>query len=345
MKDRRPAIQKLEKILVALILGVVGSAVVAWYYTKTPRLSVELLNSVNLVDVNEDAKKLEILYDGKSIKGGGGVLKIVTVRIVNDGSAPIRQNDFANDAPFGLAVPGGEIVEAPQLIEASSKYLEEHLRPTRIGTDHLVFKPAVVDAGDFATIKLLILYRGGGSTKTDVEIVGGPIAGVKPVLRTLYQERETSPFWTKVLSGGPLVHLTRLVMYVIGIIAAALSLLILAFFVALPFALFARLAAVGRRRARKRVVDAFMKEPTFRPGAISSRVFQRYLDLGLDRIKQEREVLLAPRDHASCIRNELLDVGALKKTRTDGAKKYRIVTDENARDIYEQFIAFVDGNP
>jgi hypothetical protein len=156
--------------IISVVFGIAG----IWYGVSSRMsadLQIDILSDTNIVDIGKDSDKLDILYNGKSIKSAGSTLSVITFRIVNFGNAPIRLDSFPPDAPLGIVLSEGEIVDVPQAIAASSDHLPNEMKATCKDARTVLFAPAVMRPGDFIDFRLLVIH-GDSSKPIDIKSIG-----------------------------------------------------------------------------------------------------------------------------------------------------------------------------
>jgi len=173
------------------ITGIPLSIYLTVYYEKLPRLKYEVLSVAPVLDIKEEIGKLDILYDGKSIKKTENTLTIITAKIENDGNASILLNYFDKKVPVGIRVSEGTIIESVEILEASNAYLKENIQIATKGSK-MIFSEFILDAGDFFTVKILVLHN--KSVTTSIESFG-KIATIKEIrVTSLDSERKRKTF-------------------------------------------------------------------------------------------------------------------------------------------------------
>ena len=205
--------KKAGGLALAFLLSLLAGAIIAKYFDAHPSLTFELLANAKVVDVLEDSEKLQILYDGQDLQESGRTLSVVTYRVVNDGSAAIREGDYSEADPIGLVVSGGVVPEKPKVIEASEDRLKAIAIKVENAKDNLrVALPSVLlNPEDYFVFKVLVLQRSPEITPS-IDIVG-TIADVR--IRTIVsnEPQEKGSIWADALSGGLWVQLLRLLCY------------------------------------------------------------------------------------------------------------------------------------
>ena len=207
----------------SLILGGVGI-----YYTvrgSRTHLSMDIAAESNVLDVRHPIPELAIIFQGKDIEGEKANLKILTIRVVNDGEANIHENDFDSRIPFGLIVDGGSVVRA-QVVGSNSQYLADNLHPHVQGSDQVDFDKIIFDKGRFVTVEVLVIHP--KSVTPQVRPLG-KIAGLDQIaVRNSFEESDQQGFWAQVFTGTIAVQLVRAIAYVL---LAILSFVIIGFFI------------------------------------------------------------------------------------------------------------------
>jgi hypothetical protein len=192
-------VRKLDRTFcwsfIGVVIGLLGIFIGYYLYLlsyRSPCLIYEVLSSTNIVDIKEDTPKLRILYGGLPITDSGNVLKIVSVRIVNSGTDAIRKNDYMEEEPLGISVTAGEIIEAPQVTNASNDYLSKTLKPVLVSKTKARFTPVMLRAKDFVVVKLLVIHN----SEQRVQIVpDGVLANVSNIM--VKQLADTGPVASK----------------------------------------------------------------------------------------------------------------------------------------------------
>ena len=162
--------------VLALVFGI--PTIYTTFFQKTkPGLRFEVLSSANVFDINEDVGKLDVLFNGINLREKQQTLALATVKISNDGVAPILKSAYDENAPVGVEVSGGEIAKA-ELLRASNSYLATNLNFRSISTSVAVFSPVIIEPGDAFWVKVLVLHK--EKTAIDVKATG-KVAGIKEI--------------------------------------------------------------------------------------------------------------------------------------------------------------------
>src|SRR5258708_794539 len=83
-------------------------ALILWGYDHfkehNPRLKMEVLSRANVIDVKEQVSDLDVIYKSASLRSNHQTLAVVTLRISNDGAAPIPINAYDPSVPIGVTI-------------------------------------------------------------------------------------------------------------------------------------------------------------------------------------------------------------------------------------------------
>jgi hypothetical protein len=153
---------------------------------------------------------LAILFQGLDIEEEKSNLKILTVRVINDGEANIHENDYDSRTPFGLQIDGGRVVRA-QVVGANSSYLSDNLHPHVEGPNQILMDKIIFDKGKFVSLEILVLHP--KSTNPKLKPMG-KIAGLDEISVTnSFQDRDQRSFVDQVFSGPTAIQISRAIAY------------------------------------------------------------------------------------------------------------------------------------
>src|SRR5207244_10083267 len=71
---------------------------------QNPRLKIELASRANVIDLKEKISDLDIFYKGASLRTNQQTLAVITLKISNDGAAPIPIGAYDTAAPVGVSI-------------------------------------------------------------------------------------------------------------------------------------------------------------------------------------------------------------------------------------------------
>jgi hypothetical protein len=114
-------------VLLALVFGGIG-VYAGFFYERKPDVTFEVISNTPVFDVRENVSKLEVLFAGNNIKQSGQALRVITLRVINNGQQDILKTFYDENDPLGFSVVSGSLVEPPQLLYASNDYLARNLK-------------------------------------------------------------------------------------------------------------------------------------------------------------------------------------------------------------------------
>jgi hypothetical protein len=218
---------KYALTFVGTVIGVVGVALALYplFQRTAPDLRMEVVSVANVVDVKEDVGRLEVLYEGMNLRSNRQTLTVTSLKVSNDGAAPIRISDYDPSFPVGVEITHGKIAKA-EPSRPSSKYIETHLTNLQYSDSKALMPPLIMEPGESFWLKLLVLR----DDKSPLEIEPiGKIAGIKEI--TFVPINANAPpapsFWGLVFSGSTKVQVARAVIY--SILCGSVMLGIVAF--------------------------------------------------------------------------------------------------------------------
>jgi len=273
-----------------LIACVVGGLTIYQLFFKDDHLSVrfDILVNARVLDVKEEIKELDILYEGVDIRKSSQSLSVMTLRIQNDGSRNILKGYYDSKDPFGLALTEGKIIKAPELIETSNDYLKKHLDPNLISDQKLTFSNVILETDDFFIIKLLILHP--DDEQPEVYPIG-KIAGVRQFrLAEPFREMGKVSIWSRAFKGNLGIQLIRIVGYICAFI-------ILIICIILPIAL---ISDWREKKNRKKISVDFRKAVQVKISENAEFLFNNYVSEGTIYLRRIERLLSKDRLDKVC---------------------------------------------
>ena len=194
-------------------IGIIFSIYTIYFHKESPIIEYYELTNTDVLDIRENLTKLDIVYDSVSIKNNHQSLRIITLKIANNGNEALGPQHYDEDYPLGLTITRGTIVESPQIINTSNDYIAKKLRIEQKSQKEISFSKVIINQGEFFTLKLLLL------TKENVMpqvIPSGYITGYgKPLLRLADNELQEEGFLESLIHGNVVVHILRFIIYFI----------------------------------------------------------------------------------------------------------------------------------
>lgn len=158
--------------VVAILVSVVVSLYIFIRQNKRKMLSYDIRSYVSLLNVDSQVKdKLQITYLGKPVSD----LKLLVVRLLNDGDIPIESRDFDEMVSVDL----GETAEI-LIAEISSAQPKELKAKVTSEKNRALLQPLLLNQTDWVELKLIVA---GASSHPKV---AGRIVGVKSI-KTIQQ--------------------------------------------------------------------------------------------------------------------------------------------------------------
>ncbi len=263
--DKRYAWSLLGFVL-ALVFGFL-SVYTEFLRDRRPQVRFEVISDASVLDVREKLGNLEIMYDGVDIQKARRSLRVIIIRVTNEGPDDILKTHYDEKAPLGFRVLHGALIRA-EILASSNAYLRQMLDPLRHVADRAEFAPVILEAGEWFTVKSLILHSEG--SRPTLEPIG-KIAGVREIRRVDSTEAAAKPgFWSQAFSGGTWVQAVRLPTYFLGLILVMLS-------VGAPIAIVS--GALDKRR-RRRHVSQFKSMTKLQLTDSDEFIFERYTEFG-----------------------------------------------------------------
>ncbi len=268
-----------SKTILAL-LGIAGAVVTiyAFLQEKTVDVRYEIIANTNVLDFNEDLSKLEVLYDSTNLKQTNENLRIVTIKVVNNGQEHLLNEFYDLNDPLGIEISSGAIIEKPELIQTSNDYLRRNLKFTN-SDNRITFPQIILESGEFFIIKLLILHK----TKVIPNIQSyGKIAGQKriEVVNSVDVKNEKG-FWEKVYSGNIWTQLLRLISYFIAVVII----------IAIMLFLSSKIDDKREKKHKIKMVTEFKNLKNYKYTRMDDAIFDRYKTSGFYDIRKMNTLL------------------------------------------------------
>ncbi len=196
------------------ILAIIGTSVTiyaAFFQEKHSNLQYIVTNSTNVLDVNADVSKLDILFDGVSIKEKKENIRIINVKIINSGNKDITIDYYDENDPIGIKISQGYLIDKPELISTSSNYLERNLKGKIVSDSiNVKFPRIILESGESFMLKLMIIHK---SIKIPIISSIGKVAGQKEIAIIQISDKKELSFLPKTFQGNALIQITRLLIY------------------------------------------------------------------------------------------------------------------------------------
>lgn len=245
-----------------------------FFYEKKTEVTYELLSDSYVVEIHEKLSKLDILYDGNSLKKENQALRVITLKVLNTGENTIRIADYDQKAPLGLSLSHGELVDEPTIL-ASNSYLAEHLAVSKLSKNSLSFSPVILEPRDNFLITLLVLVKDVVPPKLGSF---GKIAGTwdeRPKIVDLSAIAKHKPVYADAFGGGLGIQVLRAVSYFFIFIVSLIS--VLAVF-SMPTQIADYLEDKRTRATRIQIVNGYIASNSLAYSACKEAIFRAYTD-------------------------------------------------------------------
>ncbi len=179
------------------------------FYPAKPDIQFEV-SAADIIDIHKPIKELLISFQGENIRERNLNLRLLTVRIVNNGRVDIVPASYDPALPWGVSISTGRIIEA-RVISSNSEYLKERLTPIAYQQNAVELPKAIFESGKYVVIEVLVLHE----KNLRPEIIPlGKIAGIDHLnVINSRNEKTSNRFISQVFSGRWNVQLIRMTVY------------------------------------------------------------------------------------------------------------------------------------
>jgi hypothetical protein len=145
--------------LIWTIINIVWSLYI--YYNpsnQNPDIKIILKNITNVFEINDDNKDLKIFFKEKDVLKEKLSLKVVTLKIMNDGNSDVSTNNFDTiNEPFGLSIKNGVIINA-EIDKPSIKSFINIQNKIKSDSSNFIFKPFIFPKKQYFFVRMTILH-------------------------------------------------------------------------------------------------------------------------------------------------------------------------------------------
>ena len=247
---------------------------------KTLQIEYEILANTNVLDINADITKLDIIYDGSSLKTNNQSLRLINLRIRNTGNQSILKSFYDTNDPLGISILNGKIIEKPEIIGTSSDYITKNLVVNYDTTGKLFFNDLIIEPNEFYSVKLLILHN---SNQTPEILSVGKIASIKeiPIVSLTQQAKKEMSFWIITYGGNILSQLLRALSYSVVVIII----------IALIAASIENISSSKKKHKRNRLIRQFKELDSYTFNRMDDAIFTRFKDSDLPNLLRYSNLL------------------------------------------------------
>jgi hypothetical protein len=259
--------------LLGLIFAVF-SIYLTFNYSKKTDITYQLVSDSYVVEINEKVNKLDVLYDGKSIKDSNQKLRLITFKVSNSGENTIRIGDYDEKLPLGFSIDHGEIVEAPS-ISGNKPYFPSKLNPKLVSKSLVHFSPAILEPNDYFIVSSLILV----SETTPIKITPlGVIAGLSlgaPAFLDIPKTAGRAPIYVGAFAGSWPLQVVRLFVYSFG---TFIVLLVAVALISLPRYYFCYKENIKVRKVRIGIANEYIRSRSKQKTRTLEYMFREFTD-------------------------------------------------------------------
>ncbi len=246
-KTKSNFLTSIITIVLAVPLSVIGTILYVLYFNVNhPNIRYEIISSASVVDLKEKLGNLEIIYDNIDIIKSNQLLRMIVLKVQNDGAKSVSRESYDPDHLLGLSISSGKILDI-KLLNASNQYIKEGMHFTQIENGKVLFPQIILEPNDFFTIKILTL--GKNSVSPSITTIG-KILGQKEILVSDLSNLDSqTTIWDNATTGPVLVQLIRALVYFLGFILLIMGIsatIVLIFF---PFITFKEYRQKKHRKA------------------------------------------------------------------------------------------------
>lgn len=288
-----PLWPKAKYVLSASFLSLVVGLLAFYYELHGTRTSlvVDMMSESNVMDVRTPVADLSILFQGQDIQKENSNLRILGVRLVNEGNTNILESYFDSRIPWGLEIDGGRLIEA-RVTGSNSQYLSANLHPKVSNGHEVTFDKVIFDKGKYVALELLVLHD--KSLEPQVKPIG-KIAGMDDIpIRNSFRERDQEGFKSKVFKGPIAVQIARTIAYFfIGVGTIVIFGLLIAGIGSIPSRL--------KKRARRKWVRYLPKEDSVEKEKKRQALVSVFVEGGLPGLKRVQRILASEESVAKAL--------------------------------------------
>ena len=196
--------------LLGLLIGFY-SIYLTFNYSKKTDISYQLVSDSYVIEIKEKLSKLDVLYDGKSIKENGQSIRVLLFKVINSGENTIKIIDYDESAPLGYSIRHGEILELPR-IYGNKGYITQKVHPKLLSTTSVAFSPIILEPNDYFNVTTLVM----ADDATPLTIIpNGVIAGLELGTPSFHDvtKKDVPPLYIEAFAGKWQVQAFRLPLY------------------------------------------------------------------------------------------------------------------------------------
>ena len=134
--------------ILALILAI-GFFIYPYIFKDSTNISIQIVNQSNVFDLNKPVDSLFIFFKGEDLRKSHQNLKIITLRIINDGDLDILQGQYDHNLDWGIEMSQGIIIEISKILSGEHKYLSQNINPVISNDRSVIFNKVVFEKNKY----------------------------------------------------------------------------------------------------------------------------------------------------------------------------------------------------
>jgi len=254
------------------------------YYTLRggrTNLVVDVVTESNVLDVRTSVKDLAILFQGRDIQQDNANLKVLGIRLSNEGEVNILESYFDSRIPWGLDIDGGRVIEV-RITGSNSPYLSENLHPRVVDNSKVILDKVIFDKGKYVGLELLVLHN--KNVEPRVAAIG-KVAGMDEIrVVNSFKERDQQGLLGWAFKGPPAVQIVRAISYFLVTIVAIIA-------IALSITGLYSIRSHFKKKSRRRRVQYLPKADSPEKEKQRQVLINLYVEEGLEGLRQLRDLL------------------------------------------------------
>lgn len=272
----------ISKTFITLV-GLAAAVITIYAFIQDKKVNIryEIIANSNVLDFNADLSDLAVMYDSTNLKETKENLRIITLKIVNNGNKDILNGYYDENEPLGIRITAGKIIEKPEIIHSSNEYIRRNLKIQESShtRDRITFSKVILEQNEFYIVKLLILHK-----KNQYPRISplGKIAGQKTIeIVNASDVKVEQSFWTVTFGGNFWTHLLRLLSYFSG------GIIIILLIVTISDQIDTR----KEKKRKRQLVDDFKNLESYEYTRMDDAIFDRYRSEGARNLRDMKNLL------------------------------------------------------
>lgn len=196
-------------VILTIAFGAMG--LYTYFHEQKPNLLFEVINESNVLDVHKSLENLTIYFDNENIQKKNLNLRIITIKISNNGEVDILQSYYDQKILWGFNVDKGKIINDARVVNTNSDYLKNNISPRIVDNKTVELEKVIFEKGKYFSIEILVIHK-----KDTLPVISyvGKIVGIESVtpIKTWEEDLEQK-LLEELFYGGFLVNALRPIIY------------------------------------------------------------------------------------------------------------------------------------